>query len=104
MTIPPFTLRIPEVSGEQAIVAAWTALRCSAWTLYPVMLIGAMSQTGGATPSRQKRLDMAHTAFTQVVDQLPVDDPFGAELLRYHDEVAIHLIKDEGDETPKWVN
>lgn len=103
MSPPSFTLRL-NVSGDQAVVAAWVALKCSAWAMYQAKIAAAMCQAAGTMPSRQNRLVLAHDAFTQVVEELPTNDPFGDELLRYYDEVVVHLIKDPGDETPKWVN
>lgn len=104
MSAPPFTLRLHNVSGEQAVVAAWVALKCSAWAMYQARLLAVVSQTQGTLPPLKRRLEMAHESFLQVVEALPTNDPFGDELLRYYDEVVVHSIKEDGDETPKWSN
>lgn len=72
--------------------------------LYQMMVSSDISVAGGVLPPRHKRLERAYEAFAQVIAQLPSDDPFGKELMRYHDEVMVPSIGEGGDSAPKWDN
>lgn len=104
MSAPAFTLRLRDIDGEQIGIAAWVALACSGWAMYQARLIAVVNQNGGITPSRQRRLAMAHEAFTLVIEHMPKTNPFHDELRRYYDEVVVHAIGEEGDEIPKLLN
>lgn len=103
MKIPPFTLRL-KATGEQIGVAAFAALKCSAWATYHAMFLFSIAEANGQLPSRQKRQEMVREAFAQVLDQLPTGGPFGAELLRFQEEVAVHAVGDDEDPIKKWLN
>ena len=88
-----FVLRLDAVSGADIGVAAWTSLMTSAWAIYHSMvLLRAATSTDGASPSIQERLRFARIAFTQVASELPIENQFRTELLRYFDEIVISKI------------
>jgi hypothetical protein len=78
-----FTFRL-NVTGEQIGTAAFYALVASAWAVFNAIVLTHLAVKQEL--STKQRCEKADLAFSYVVDSLPADSPYRAELARFRTE------------------
>jgi hypothetical protein len=92
MKVNNFTATLRNVSQEDIVAAAWSALLASAWILYTAQM---MAFTAGGRPdqdiSDEEKVKIARRSFAYVANYVPEGSPFRAELERYAAEAIVDV-------------
>ncbi len=93
---PSFVLQLDDVSAEDIALATFDALKGAATAHYQ-----ALSRTEPAA-ALSRRLGLAREAFMSVVVNLPSNNPYRTELLRYLDEEVVPSLLRDDREPRLW--
>jgi hypothetical protein len=87
MKVEAFHLNL-DVSGEDIGLAAWAALKASAWVLYTsqLMVMWVSKEFDIKAMSDDEKIKIARRAFEYVADNLPPESQFRSELMRFAEE------------------